>query len=351
MQLPEDLNDIEWEYFEDGIPESLIQQLKNRTSELSSSALADAIAEERISIEVGGDLALQLADSIEDCIQRIEFLQYTLVGIVGAHTDWDHVPHELTSVMLKILETVEQQSKENPADLQRAAQSWVTDIGMTEFPMALTATFAMLPSISKDADRAIASFVSCWNSRQKSDIALKDENDWDILEWTLPDVAPLVAILSLTASEDSASLDKLLRFTVDGAYPEYSLAFWEYVCGYLVEDRDGEGFWSPSEAWLSGFFRHLPSPSVLPGINQASSYRALKFFWDHLDDLELTNVHGESTVAPHVAALLAVHPLTQDHMREQVLEYLAALGQDFQVVERPSLVGKLKHFLGAKNKA
>lgn len=92
VQLPEDLNDIEWEDFESGIPEPLLEQLKSRVLELSSSILADAIADERLSIEVGGDLALQLADFIHDPIKRIEFLQYALVSIVGAHSDWTMSP-------------------------------------------------------------------------------------------------------------------------------------------------------------------------------------------------------------------------------------------------------------------
>jgi hypothetical protein len=350
VQLPADLNDIEWEDFENGIPKPLLKQLRSRVLELSSSILAAAIADERLSIEVGGDLALQLADSIHDRIQRIEFLQYALSSIVLAHSDWDYVPQELTSLMLKILETVQQQSLENPAALQQAAQSWVTDFGMTEFPIALTATFALVPSMGKDADRAISTFVSCWNSRQKSEIELEDPNDWDIFEWTLPDIAPLAAILSLTASEDSALLKKLFRLTVDGAYPEYSFAFWEYVCGYLVEDRDGEGFWSPSEAWLSGFFRHLPSPSALPGITPEATYRALKFFWENLEALELTNAHGESTVAPHVGALLAVHPLADHDLRVHALEYLQENGQAVTVFQRPSLFGKVMAFLSSKKR-
>jgi hypothetical protein len=350
VQLPADLNDIEWEDFKDGIPKTLLNQLKSRVGELSRSALADAIAEERISIEVGGELALQVAESIQDQIHLIEFLQYTLVGVVGAHSDWDYVPKELTSLMLKILETVQQQSLENPAGLQQAAQSWVTDFGMTEFPVALTATFALVPSMGKDADRAIATFVSCWNPKQKSEIELEDPNDWDIFEWTLPDIAPLAAILSLTASEDSTLLRKFFRLTVDGAYPEYSFAFWEYVCGYLVEDRDGEGFWSPSEAWLSGFFRHLPSPSALPGITPEAAYRALKFFWENLEALELTNAHGESTVAPHVAALLAVHPLADHDLRVHALEYLQENGQAVSEFQRPSLFGKVMAFLSSKKR-
>jgi hypothetical protein len=321
VTLPENLEDISWGDYSDGWPHSFVTELRSRIGEVTNELISDAIDEESVSLESGAELALELADSIKSTVKKLEFLQYTLASIVDSHDDWDYIPSAMLEVMWKILEIVDLHTKMETEDtaLQKAAGDWLADQNMTNFPVALCATFALAPGMQTVADSAIESFLECWNWSGK-EFTLKENNNWDVFEWNLEEFAPLAAILSLTPTSNPSAVEKLFRITLEGAYPSFSLAFWEYVTGYLAEDRES-WLWSPSEAWNRGFFSNLPAPSKLPSIRPESSYRALEFFFTNIDNHNLTDVHGEQTLAIRVVAMFASHPITPEAFREKAMAF------------------------------
>lgn len=332
--LPEDLWDLNWEEYSDGFTEEALDAFVARISDVEPDLIATAIRDETLSIESGVDLVLRLT-GVDGHVRSLERLQTTLAGVYDVSEDYDDFPVQLTELMLKILEVVELESRANPnsPELREICLVWLRDPDWTtRLPMGLTAVFSLVPGMGSIIDAAVDSFLSNWEWDIGVPLTLKEMNDWDLAEWDLPRVAPLAAVIALSMRLPSEGFERLLRLTVDGDLgehsQEYSVAFWEYVCGYLVEDRDSDGFWSPSEEWLSGFFRHLPPRTRLPNINDELAHRALVFFWENLSSLDLETYHGESLVASHVAALLHSHPLTQQDLRVQAEQFLASREND-----------------------
>ena len=353
FQLPKHLGDLNWESFQGDLPQAVVEAIKLRIKELDDLNFADALEDGWIGSFEASELACELADAVKDPIRRIEFLQelmYSLDAVSSKNDSAFDYPIELENIMLKIFESVEGlQTASDSTSLQKALGRWVSNDDMMFMPIAVTSTLALTPGTHKVSNKIVDAFLGCWEWSEGSAPSLLEDNKWLIWDHTLADYAPLTALLCITKDTHQAKVEKLLKLSVESTNTDYSLAFWEYLCGYLADDRESGPFWSPSRLWNDAFFRHLPAPSKLPNVDQKAAYKALEFFWANLAQLEtLANVHGEQIVATHVAALLAAHPLTPKNTRAEAQAYVDEHG-DYEVVdEKPSVLGKLKNLFGKK---
>ena len=352
-QLPENLEDFDWKTFDFDQWNGVVEALKLRIEELEASLVSEFIREglsyESIGPYDASELALEVADEIKDPIHKIEFLNEAFWVLDTESSNPDY-PYELESLMLKIVDTVEGLKTDAEfVALHKALREWMSFDDMMHMPIAVTSALALIPRTDKVSSEIMDAFLGCWDWDEESSPSLLEDNNWLILDDTLADYAPLTALLCITKGTHQAKVEKLLKLSVESTNTEYSDAFWEYLCGYLADDRESGPFWSPSRLWNDAFFRHLPAPSKLPNVDQKAAYKALEFFWANLAQLEtLTNVHGEQIVATHVAALLAAHPLTPKNIRADAQAYVDEHGVDEVVDERPSVLGKLKNLFGKK---
>ena len=327
--LPKNLSDLDtWEGFEDSHSSEDLEDLEARVHEIDPGHIKTLVNQETFSLEFGARLTAQIIQAVENPVLKLEFLQHMISTAhewPDAHGDSFHVEFlELMYRSIKIAQSLELSA----AELNKVLKGWLNDSTFLEMPVVMTSVLALNTFEKAHSEAIVSSFLECWDLGAKTDpkshvAVLKEENDWDLFEETLPDVAPLLAVLSLGPATTASSREKLLNLTTTSEYNDFSLAFWEYICAMLTTDRE-TGYWDPSVIWRLGFFAN-GLPKNAPEFDLARSYECLKFFWENRHSLDLENSYGESLIAPGVINLLAHHPLITPQLQDEALAYLASL--------------------------
>jgi hypothetical protein len=330
--LPKDLSDLDsWEGFEDSHTSEDLEDLGARVHEIDPSHIKTLVDQEIFSLEFGARLTAQLIQAVESPVVKLEFLQHMISTAhewPDAHGDSFHVEFlELMYRSIKIAQSMELSA----AELTKVLKGWLNDSTFLDMPVVMTSVLALKAFEKAHSEAIISSFLECWDigatTAPKSHLTvLKEENDWDLFEETLPDVAPLLAVLSLSPATTASGREKLLRLTTTSEYNDFSVSFWGYICAILTTDRE-TGYWDPSVIWRLGFFTN-GLPKNAPEFDLAGSYECLKFFWENRHTLDLENSHGESLTAPGVINMLAHHPLVTPELETEALQYLELLDWD-----------------------
>lgn len=324
--LPKDLSDLDsWEGFEDSHTSVDFEDLEARVHELDPGQIRTLVDQETFSLEFGARLTAQVIQAVESPVVKLEFLQHmisTAQDWPDAHGDSFHVEFlELMYRAIKISQTLELST----AELSTVLRGWLNDWTFLKMPVVMTSVLALNPFEKVHSEAIVSSFLECWDIGATSDAknhltVLKEDNDWDLFEESLPDVAPLLALLSLSPATKASSREKLLQLTTNSGYNDFALAFWEYICAMLTTDREA-GYWDPSVIWRNGFFTN-GLPKNAPEFDLEGSYECLLFFWESRNSLDLENSYGESVTAPGVVNLLANHPLITPALKKETLHYL-----------------------------
>lgn len=305
-KLPNNLSEISaWRDVDLGSFDDYSEELGTRASEMSPEVFALILRENLVS---GYDIYFwgnTLVNATSDPLSKFQFLQVILQNIDN-WPEWEYASG--TVEFLEFCWSTSTLARELPSEpdlLSSILRGLMRDPGVWRMPMAPAAIIAAHPVSVEDVQLILQAFISAWDlSHDMPEFIGFDGIGSHFEETDLELMAPLLALCTINPAAPMPLVESLLAIATFSDVDQFKLAFWEYVSACLTDNREYGGYWDPIEVWQRGFFGNGMATDA-PPTDSAHVLKLLKHFKTYSQVLDLTNPHGERTLAAQVLTFLA----------------------------------------------
>ena len=279
--------------------------LISRAREIKCDQLADLIGEGIIPAPFAAELILCFVPLHSDVLTQLELLQIGMNTVhqwPDVHFDGFHI--DFLNLMWSTLDLVDKKVKDS-AQADEILEHFLDSDSFWTEPIVLTSIVALKKPSSEKLTMIFNKFLSCWDFETRS---LKEDNDLDLMDNDLGNIAPLLAVCALSPNTSVRDVHKILEMTTWIEDSDFGVYFWEYVCT-LVSRGEGSDYWCPITYWRDGFFDNgIEHHQTF--IDTELEFECLKYYLDNRSRLNFfDNYPKEQETEKHIIALLSRHPV------------------------------------------